>query len=383
MNYFRHLSLACLIAVSSIGGAQEPLDITEFSLADGQVTLEWSGGAPPFSVEASDDLTDWHTLLQTIDSAASIQAAESSSTFLRVAGQPPVQGTFLGQLRVDEGEFGTPLARHRLKSLWDFYVPTGTVPSDVPSEYFQQLVLRLVYREGEALEVFTGRLEDLPDAEITIGSQKLTVTWRFGTGEEQRDYELALNFRYDIASSRKEIYLSDAQYALTCDYATAQPEAGYDNGLVIVSSRSDEVSLYQLAEGDQPRWFHRDVFVEIGATGFGLNYYLGVPMLEGSPAFIWKTPILDRWASPTTITGLTSVPLEVSDRFARTYQPGHHNFVETFWIEPALVPGLDRGLREELQTADIRFIVVTNPFSFPETEPSAKLVGFDLKVRDL
>ncbi|MGI9243013.1 MAG: hypothetical protein ACR2RV_19605 [Verrucomicrobiales bacterium] len=321
--------------------------------------------------------------MQTLDSAASIEVGGDPSTFLRVVGQDPVQGSHLGQLRVDEGEFGTPLARHRLKSLWDFYLPTGTIPSDVPVEYFQQLILRLVYREGEALEVFTGKLDELPGAEITVGDQEMIVTWGVGTGDGRRDYELELDFRYDIGVGRKEIHLSDPQYSLACEYATAQPEAGYDNGLVIVPSRVDEVSLYQLAANEQPRWFHRDVLVEVGPTSFDLDYYLGVPMLEGSPAFIWKTPILDRWASATNITGLTSVPLEVSDRFARTYEPGHHNFVETFWIEPALIPGLNKTLREELQVADIRFIVLTNPFSFPETDPSAKLVGFDLEVRDL
>ena len=383
MLYFQHFAAACLIFSTATCEAQTPLKITGLSLADGQIGLQWGGGEPPFSVEASGDLSGWSPLLQTFDYSASIPMGEGASGFLRVVGEEPVPGTHLGQLRVDEGEFGTPLARHRLKSLWDFYLPPGTPPSDVPAEYFQQLILRLIYREGEGLRVFTGKLADLPGAKLSVETRKIIVTWTFGTGDDQRDYELELAFRYDIATSRGKINLSDPQYSLICKYVVAQPEAGFDNGLVIVGSREDEVALYQLAEGNQPDWFHRDVSVQVGRAGFELDYHLGVPMLEGNPAFIWKTPILDSWGGATTITGLTSVPLEISDRFARTYEPGHHNFVETFWIEPALIPGLSEALREELRVADIRFIAVTNPFSFPESDASAKLVGFDLQVRDL
>jgi hypothetical protein len=97
---------------------------------------------------------------------------------------------------------------------------------------------------------------------------------------------------------------------------------------------------------------------------------------------IWKTPVLDEWKS-TTITGLTTEPLLIADRFAQTYDPGHHNFVETFWIEPALIPGLSDQQRRELLDADILFIVATYPSAFPSTPSTIQLVGSDWSVRDL
>ncbi|MGI9243012.1 MAG: hypothetical protein ACR2RV_19600 [Verrucomicrobiales bacterium] len=47
MKYFRDLAFVSLIFVASVCEAQEPLDITEFSLTGSEVTLQWRGGAPP------------------------------------------------------------------------------------------------------------------------------------------------------------------------------------------------------------------------------------------------------------------------------------------------------------------------------------------------
>ena len=383
MKIVRLLLLAGHFAGLPSAKAQEPLEFSQISISGDQLNLVWDGGEPPFSVELSDDLTSWTPFLQTPESSATIAVGDRPDQFFRVAELGEVAGTHLGQLRVDEGEFGTPLARHRLKSLWDFYLPDGVGRSGVPREFFQKLTLRVVYREGDERRLFTGKLADLPGASLSTAARNITVNWTLGEGEDRRDLMLELDFRYDIATPRGEIHLSDPQYTLTCRYATPQPEAGWDGGLVMVSSREDEVSLYQLADQRQPAWYLRDVAFQVGGVGFELDYQLGVPMLEGDPAFIWKTPILDSWEDVTTITGLTSRPLEIPDRFTQTYQPGHHNFVETFWIEPALIPGLDEATREELRAADIRFIAVTNPFAFPESDPSCQLVGFDLQVRDL
>ena len=126
----------------------------------------------------------------------------------------------------------------------------------------------------------------------------------------------------------------------------------------------------------------RDWSIGVGGVTVTSEYALAVPLLEGNAAFIWKTPLLRSWEL-TSISGLTSVPIEITDRFAQTYSPSHHNFVETLWIEPALIPNLSEEAREELRAADIRFIIATNPTAFPGDSPSIMVVGFDLRVRDL
>lgn len=380
----RHLVALVMLITSQVGVAEDPV-ITDFSISDGNANLQWKGAAPPFDVESSSDLSGWNRVMQTMDFAASVATGNDGSAFFRIAGENPVPGVFLGQLRVDEGEFGKPLARHRLKSLWDFHLPETGAPSNIPEDFFQQLTLRLIYREGAWLKTFTGTLGDLPGASITTEARKITVSWTFGDGDEQRDYVLEMVFRsYDIDVPRSPIHLSDPEYTLSCTYAVPQPEEGHDGSynLIIVETLQDTVSLYQLGDQETPDWLNRDFQFVVGGTTFATQYALGVPMRQGSPTFIWKTPILDEWGT-TTITGLISEPLVFSDRFTQTYQPGHHNFVETFWVEPALIPGLSAELLEELRVADIRFIIAFHPSSFPGSLSTIQLVGFDLKVRDL
>ena len=167
---------------------------------------------------------------------------------------------------------------------------------------------KLVYREGNELRTFVGTLADLPGAEIAIASKEMTVTWSFGKGEAKRDFALEMTFRYSIGSSRNNIHLSYPRYTLTCDQATPQPELGFRNQrITIVETKEDEVSLYEIFEDDGPRWWNCEWSFNVGDVEVSTQFELGVPLLEGNQAFIWKTPILKNWDS-TTIAGLTTAP---------------------------------------------------------------------------
>jgi Pyruvate phosphate dikinase, AMP/ATP-binding domain len=65
-----------------------------------------------------------------------------------------------------------------------------------------------------------------------------------------------------------------------------------------------------------------------------------------------KTRGLASWEK-STITGLTSRPIELSGFFSQTMRPGHHNFQEEFIFEPRLEPGMDSSTLKELEAQDI------------------------------
>lgn len=111
------------------------------------------------------------------------------------------------------------------------------------------------------------------------------------------------------------------------------------------------------------------------------RFRIGRPVLQGDPAFIFKTPVLTHWERPTRLTGLISQPVELASRFSQTYHPGHHNFVETLFLEPALEPGIDPEILAELEAENIRVIIVENPTAFPELSPSIRILGFDDTLR--
>ena len=383
----RHgFALGIVLALSPfLGRADNSVDVTGMTVSPHEVTLQWSGGKAPYSIQSSDDLSDWKSLEETSDTEISVPRSADGTVFLRVLSSPnePALGDYVGQLRVDEGEFGGRLARHRLKSLWDFHLPAEGGASKIPADYFKELVVRLTYREGAALEAFVGTLSELPEAEVATKGQDMTVTWSFGAGETKRDYELKMEFRYSLSASRSKINLSDPRYTLSCTYAESKPELGFSNGgFVIEETKEDEVSLYQMSDEAAPDWWNRDWTIDVGGVSVETKFSIGVPLLEGSQAFIWKTPLLHTWEG-TTITGLTTNPIEITDRFTQTYDPFHHNFVETLWIEPEIHPTLSEDAKAELRAADIRFIMATNPTAFPGDKPTLRVAGYDLKLRDL
>ncbi len=90
------------------------------------------------------------------------------------------------------------------------------------------------------------------------------------------------------------------------------------------------------------------------------------------------TAPLQKW-EVTTITGLTTAPIELRGYFSQTYRPGHHNFTEEFLFEPRLEEGIDAPTLDELEALDIKQIYL----HFDFTTPTLKAVGFDDEVRDL
>ena len=95
---------------------------------------------------------------------------------------------------------------------------------------------------------------------------------------------------------------------------------------------------------------------------------------------IIKTLPLVAWEK-TTISGLTTVPLVLTDDFAQTYAPGHHNFTEVFLYEPALDPGITPQQLAELQTANVQFIHIVHS-TFGEGDQVSAL-GFDGTLRPI
>jgi hypothetical protein len=91
------------------------------------------------------------------------------------------------------------------------------------------------------------------------------------------------------------------------------------------------------------------------------------------------TAPLEQWIG-TTISGLTSQPIQLHGYFSQTYRPGHHNFTEEFLFEPQLEPGLPDALRAELEAKNIRMIYFSTSGGPLD---AIKAIGFDQTVRDL
>ncbi len=370
--------LTSLLAASSLLGL-EPVLIQQNDAEE--LLLSWSGGEPPYVVQQSQDLTAWTDLGETTDQSFTILDRSAVQAFFRVQGaSEPILGEPYGQWRIAQGEFGEALAKHRLKSIWEFFLPEdASVPT--ASAFFTTAMLRIQYLDGAVVKTFVGRLEDLPQAVISTGEKKISVTWTWGEDVWKRDLSLEMTFRYGIDAIRfNPVNLSDPTIRLRADYQTPKPNR--DGSGKVTSITSEEATLVEVDEsGNAPGWWQRKIqFTHAGVT-IDSQFQIGVPLIEGGPAFIFKTPLLVSWAG-TTVSGLTNAPIELKSRFAQTYYPFHHNFVETLWLEPRLEPGIDPAILEELEEKNIRFIVPQNPSAFPNQEPTLGVMGFDDVFRD-
>lgn len=354
--------------------------ITSIEVVEGTVQLQWEGGQAPYALQRSTDLRGWEELTKTSQTEAGTDLSGDWQFFRVVESDGPVAGELFGQLRVAEGEFHEAFEIHRMKSIWDFHFPEGGGRSRVPAELFESLVLKLQYLNGLFNEVinFEGRLMDLPGARITRNNQQMVVTWQFEDNQLTRTYRLEMDFPYPVATPRNTINLSDPQYELTCTYSRPQPSFVTWPEIKIETVKTDEAFLYELADEAQPDWFNRVARVTRKGIRVESSYLLGIPNYQGSPAFIFKTPVLDEW-SATTISGIADEPVTLTGRFSQTYAPGHHNFWEYFLFDPLLEPGLPAAVLSALEENNIHYIFM---MAGPEVrDPEIYIIGNDYSIR--
>ena len=212
----------------------------------------------------------------------------------------------------------------------------------------------------------------------------MTVTWTRGSGASLQTFVLTLNFPYAVNTTRTMAPLpSDPWYELKCTRATPQPEL--DAGAMTLTNVTvDTTVLFELDPDNpnQPFPQPRQYRVSDRGAHVDLHYLEGLPLIEGSPPFIWKTFILDRWLSPSTGGGGTLPAFSTDSYFSRTLLPGHHNFVETVLLEPALDPALSESTRTALNAANIRYIYTFKDLDIGMSPDDIRVFGFDNTVRD-
>ena len=163
----------------------------------------------------------------------------------------------------------------------------------------------------------------------------------------------------------------DFNERLVAIYKTPQPYLDFD-GLVKTRS-SDAASLIPRGELiPESALQTRRIQTPAGVV---IDPQFHWPDYSDGGFVIIKTFPLAAW-DHTTITGLTTSPLVLTDDFAQTYAPGHHNFTEVFLFEPALDPGITPEQRAELEAANIRMIHVFHDraLGFGDT---IRVLGFD------
>ena len=273
----------------------------------------------------------------------------------------PIAFSDVDAFEVVQGEFGDMMARHRLKSIWKFQ-SWGLVGDGLPDDPAGLLNVDLEFVHNQQIVHYAGLMSDLPGAEVTMTGRDLKVNWHWGEDAVRVDYELHLNFLYDLRRRTTPfLNLGDAEIELTARYATAQPTIDLfrEN---FTTTREDKVSLADIdpvnPDGGFPNFsWKRNVHSRSRGLAVNSDFYIGTYKIRGETPWILKTPVLQEWED-TTLNLVDYGVVSLGSTFSQTYYPGHHNFIETLVLDPSLESGIDPALLERMESENIRGWIV-------------------------
>lgn len=281
-----------------------------------------------------------------------------------------------------QGEHGTTLGLHRLKSRWHFETRSARLQTNAgpaPSLYTN---LSVITREDGVLASATqgpGTWEG-HSHRITAETPRAYVdSWRTGAGSLRRTLELRTYIdRFVYGEVTPLVTQTDFRRELTARYDTPQPEFDYDVvlGSARASTTRDDAGTLvpRMVRSAESLLQSRDL--RSGRVRIQTRFYWPKP--PTGPTAGYTAPV-EEWVE-TVISGLTPDPMVLRREWAQTYHPAHHNFAEDFAFEPRLDEGVPAAQLETLAAANIRILVVSYD---PSGSTVFWVVGVDNKLRRL
>ncbi|MDB6132129.1 MAG: uncharacterized protein JWM59_372 [Verrucomicrobiales bacterium] len=273
-------------------------------------------------------------------------------------------------LQIAQMESGDVFANHRLKSLWALRTANGRMtPAFLAAGLYQTGSLEHV--ENSTRQALAGPLSQWPGATITPPG---TVrSWTTGSGAGQRRWNLQTTVTSSVTGGTPPVFTAaDFPITITVEHASPQPVTDYNGDF---GTTTQDFARLEPPRPVTPGSIPVERLLE---NGKGVTVRTRFLWPDEPPTAGGYTAPLVKFES-TVITGLTSIPITLTGYWSQTYRPGHHNFTEDFIFEPALEPGMDVGILEELLAAGIQYIHVRAGF----TEPDFNVVSPEGKLRRL
>ncbi|HET6406672.1 MAG TPA: PEP/pyruvate-binding domain-containing protein, partial [Chthoniobacteraceae bacterium] len=277
---------------------------------------------------------------------------------------------------VHQTEFGDAFAFHRLKCV--LAAETGNLklaPAALSSSVKREVTFDFLNNDGPAQ--LTNGLRGFPGYRFSRkGAGVHKEQWKADAGRKQTIFRLRTTLPTKADAEISPVLTQrDCTHTLTALYRTPQPYLDFVEGVKMRTS--DAVTLIP-RESLVPEATAQTRRIQTigGVTVDPLFYW---PDYSDAGNTIIKTFPLAAWEK-STITGLTTQPLVLTNEFAQTYAPGHHNFTEVFLYEPALDPAVTPAQRTELENANIRHIHVYHDRMLGGDDV-VRVIGFDGEFR--
>ncbi|MCP4847157.1 MAG: hypothetical protein GY899_04325 [Verrucomicrobiaceae bacterium] len=284
-------------------------------------------------------------------------------------------------LEVFQGEYGTAMGNHRLKSIWILSGENRWVePEDVSQSLVAEAQVQIALKDS--VEEFSGKPAFWPRHAFSSRTQGQSIyvrdswAWISRVGRTGLWLEALLPTGSEYSQdpirsfSQHTLYLGADYPRPVLDFSAgwqgADPSTTLEDVVRLVEGHPDsppqEGSLLQTRSGTR------------GKVIIQTQFYW--PPYPTGPTAGYTAP-MEKWVA-TTITGLTLVPVVLQGYYSQTYRPGHHNFSESFVFEPALEEGIAARQLAELEAAGVRQIF----WHVGGNSTVIKLISADGKVRD-
>lgn len=260
---------------------------------------------------------------------------------------------------VEEGEFGSPLAKHRLKSQLTAAGETRRLDAaGLKTTLYRDAVLK--FRVGTEWITLSNGPAAWPEFRHSISGDETSDRWIWGSGQERRTFDLRTTVQRSVPANPSVWFLlSDFRQTLQVNYASPQPELNWDG----TTQTSEDFVILRPCPERTPGDLLQDRALT-NRSGHRMHTQFWWPPVPTGPSAGYTAPNVG--FVETQVSGLTTTPLVLRAAAAQTYSPGHHNFTETYVLEPRLDPGVAAAQLQELEAAGIEILVVTTGFTDTE-----------------
>ncbi len=250
---------------------------------------------------------------------------------------------------VEQGEFGNPMAIHRLKSRWRLDHRAVRVGASNLVETPHRGMAVSVSTDGGRVSLQDGPA-GWPGASYRLETEDVVDAFDAAPG-----FRLSLHTTLPrtVASRTAPLLMpSDLWRTLYARHATPKPEVEWDRWgtttedvvRLVVPKPVTAGSLLQ-----ERRWTN-------AARTMRVTTRFHWPERSGGIDAGYTAPNIG--FVETRIEGLLPEPLVLTSYWSQTYSPEHHNFSEHFLFEPRLDPGMSAAQVQALETARIRILHV-------------------------
>ncbi len=273
-------------------------------------------------------------------------------------------------LCVAQAEFGNVFAMHRMKARWSVSLHSTVLTTG----RLQNTLLR----SAEVVEdrpMDPVRWTNGPASWPGMGFRRTaegTHDWfEIGSGATRRRWTLEMVVPTTMTASQIPVlFTGELTFRAIANYGTPQPIVDWNGE---GTTTEDVVHLVPCPVVTP------ESLLQERRMGMGLG-------TMAVARFYWPDPprgVVAGYTAPcigwvgTTITGLTTEPLELRADAAQTYHPFHHNFSEEYLFEPAADPAVNATQRAELAARNIRMIHL----DWNHQSAEVRVIGLDGKLR--